>query len=59
MVSGRARNISTDNKEVRCWGAQAELYGVFTKGGQKDDVSMYRNAAVTSTLWVVLLWKKG
>lgn len=61
LVSGRARNIiSTDNNKVRSWGAQEELYGVFTKGGQKDDISMYRNAAVTSTLspWVIVLWKK-
>lgn len=59
MVSDGAINIiSTDNREVRSCRAQAELYGVFTKG---DDISMYRNAAVTSTLWrlwVMALWKK-
>lgn len=71
MVSSRARNIiSTDNKKVRSWRAQEELYGVFTKGGQKDDItctemyilySIHRNAAVILTLWrlwVIVLWKK-
>lgn len=63
LVSGRARNIiSTDNKKGRSRWAQEKLYGVFTKGGQKDDISVYRNAAVTSTLWrlwVIVLWQKG
>lgn len=36
LVSVRAINIiSTDSKEARAWGVYAELYGVFTKGGQK------------------------